>query len=135
MLNKELLMVTGGKPEQYTKLTVGTGSNHYGYSSDKDIMGIFGSMSKETSWTFNGKDCSIWGFTSYGDDTSLLVNYPGEIQKYLSEIIVTVVEKNLKVAFKDINIFGYAAHTVLFTPNDVGKTFTIGFDPPPDSYN
>ena len=134
MLNKELLMVTGGKTEWYTKLTVGSTNNHYGYSTDKDLMGIFGSISKEPSWTFKGKSCSMWAFTSYKNETILYVNNPGTIKNYFSEITVTVVEKNLTLTFKDTNIFGYSSQTVLFTPDDVGKTFTIGFDPPPDSY-
>lgn len=133
MLNKELLMVTGGsKTEWYTKLTVGSANAHYGYSTDKDLMGIFGSISKEPAWTFKGKSCSVWAFISYKNDTFLFVNNVGTIKKYFSEITVTVVEKNLTLTFKDNNIFGYGAQTVLFTPADVGKTFTISFDPPPD---
>lgn len=134
MLNKELLMVTGGKTEWYTKLTVGGTNRHYGYSTEKDLMGIFGSMSKEPVWTFKGESHSLWAFASYKSGTGLYVISPGSIKNYLSEIIVTVVEKNLTVTFKDDNIFGYGSQTVLFTPDDVGKTFTIGFYPPPDSY-
>lgn len=134
MLNKELLMVTGGKTEWYTKLTVGGAKNRYGYSTNKDLMGIFGSMSKEPSWTFKGETCSTWAFSSHKDNTTLYVNNPSIIKKYFSEITVTVVEKNLTLAFKDLNIYGYGVQTVLFTPDDVGKTFTIGFDPHPGSY-
>lgn len=134
MLNKELLMITGGKTGWYTKLTVGTANNNYGYSTDKDFLGVFGSMSKEPAWTFNGKSCSVWAFASGKIDTALLVSNLETIKKYFSEITVTVVEKNLTVTFKDPTLFGYSSQTVLFTPDDVGKTFTIGFDPPPDSY-
>jgi hypothetical protein len=134
MLNKELLMVTGGKTEWYTKLTVGSANNHYGYSTDKDLMGIFGSMSKEPSWTSKGKACSLWAFTSYKNGTFLFINSAEALKNYFSEITVTVVEKNLTLTFNYFNIFGYDSQTLLFTPDDVGKTFTIGFDPPPDSY-
>lgn len=134
MLNKELLMVTGGKTGWYTKLTVGSANNHYGYSTDKDLLGIFGSVSKEPSWTFKGESCSVWSFNSYTGSTFLFVNKPSTFRNYFSEITVTVVEKNLTLTFKEANIFGFSSQTVLFTPDDVGKTFTIGFDPPPGSY-
>lgn len=135
MLNKELLMVTGGKPGWYTKITVGGANDRYGYSIDKALMGIFGSMSKEPSWTFKGKPCTAGAFASYRDNTVIFVDNPGIIKKYFSEITVTVVEKNLALTLKDNNLFGYGAQTALFTPDDVGKTFTVGFDPPPDSYD
>lgn len=134
MLNKELLMVTGGKTEWYTKLTVCSANNHYGYSTDKDLMGIFGSISKVPSWTFKDKSCPIWAFTSYKNNTILYVDNALLIKNYFSEITVTVVEKNLTLTLKDDNLFGYGSPTVLFTPDDIGKTFTIGFDPPPGSY-
>lgn len=133
MLNKELLMVTEGKTEWYTKLTVGSANDHYGYGTDKDLLGIFGSISKEPSWTFNGKSCSVWTLNSYKNVTYLYINNAGEAQKYLSKITVTVVEKNLTATFKDTDFFGYESQTVLFTPNDVGKTFTLIFDPEPTS--
>lgn len=136
MLNKELLMVTGGKTEWYTKLTVGRdkNNNHYGYSAPKSFMGVFGSISKELSWTFKEKSCSVYGFANYKSDTVLYMSNPGIIKNYFSEITVTVVEKNLTLTLKANNILGYGSQTVLFTPDDVGKTFTIGFDPPPGSY-
>lgn len=134
MLNKELLMVTEGKTEWYTKLTVGSANNHYGYATDKDLLGIFGSISKEPSWTFKGKSCSMWALTSYKNATTLFMNNVGEVKDYLSEITVTVVEKNLTSTFKYSSFFGYDSQTVLFTPDDVGKTFTIVFDPEPTSY-
>ena len=134
MLNKELLMATGGKTKWYTKLTVGSTDNHYGYGTDKDLLGIFGSVSEEPSWNFKGVSCLVWAFNSDQNETFLFVDNVGTIKKYFSEITVTVVEKNLTVTFKDTSIFGYGSQTALFTPNDIGKTFTIGFDLPPDSY-
>lgn len=134
MLNKELLMVTGGKTEGYTKLTVGGSGPYYGYSTNEDLLGIFGSMSKELSWTFKEISCSMWAFESEINGTHLFVYNPGTLKKYFSEIKVTVVEKNLTLTFKDTSIFGYSTQTVLFTSDDVGKTFTISFDLPPGSY-
>ena len=134
MLNKELLMVTEGKTEWYTKLTVGSASNIYGYSKDKDLLGIFGSISKEPSWTFKGKSCTMVALTSYKQTTSLFMENASEVKDYLSEITVTVVEKNLTSTFKYDSIFGYGSQAELFTPSDVGKTFTIVFDPEPTGY-
>lgn len=134
MLNKELLMVTEGKTEWYTKLTVGSANNIYGYSSDKDLLGIFGSISKEPSWTFKGKSCTMRALSSYKNTTSLFMENVVEVKDYLSEITVTVVEKNLTSTFKYSSIFDYESHAELFTPYDVGKTFTIVFDPKPTSY-
>lgn len=133
MLNKELLMVTEGKTEWYTKLTVGSSNNLYGYATDKALLDTFGSISKEPSWTFKGKSCSMWALTSDKNATTLVMNNVGEVKDYLSEITVTVVEKNLTSTF-NINFFGYDSQTVLFTPDDVGKTFTIVFDPEPTGY-
>lgn len=135
MLNKELLMVTEGKTEWYTKLTVGSDNNNiYGYSTDKDILGIFGSINKEPSWTFRGKSCTMRALSSYNKASYLFMENVGEVKDYLSEITVTVVEKNLTSTFKYSTIFGYDSPTELFTPYDVGKTFTIVFDPEPTSY-
>lgn len=134
MLNKELLMVTEGKTEWYTKLTVGSANNIYGYSKDKDLVGIFGSISKEPSWTFKGKSCTMLALASHKKTTSLFMENAAEVKAYLSEITVTVVEKNLTSTFKYSTIFGYASQAELFTPYDVGKTFTIVFDPEPTSY-
>ena len=134
MLNKELLMVTEGKTEWYTKLTVGSANNIYGYSKDKDLLGIFGSISKEPSWTFKGKSCTMLALTSYKEATSLFMENVEEVKDYLSEITVTVVEKNLTSTFKYGSIFGYDSQAKLFTPYDVGKTFTIVFVPEPTSY-
>ena len=134
MLNKELLMVTEGKTEWYTKLTVGTAHNIYGYSKAKDLLGIFGSISKEPSWTFKGKSCTMLALTSYKNTTSLFMENAKEVKDYLSEITVTVVEKNLTSTFKYSDIFGYDSQAELFTSYDVGKTFTIVFDPQPISY-
>lgn len=134
MLNKELLMVTEGKTEWYTKLTVGSANNIYGYSKDKDLLGIFGSISKEPSWTFKGKSCTMLALTSYKKTTSLFMENVEEVKDYLSEITVTVVEKNLTSTFKYGSLFGYDSQAELFTPYDVGKTFTIVFDPEPTGY-
>ena len=57
-----------------------------------------------------------------------------EVKDYLSEITVTVVEKNLTSTFKYNSLFGYDSQAELFTPYDVGKTFTIVFVPEPTSY-
>lgn len=134
MLNKNLLMLTGGETEWYTKLTVGKSYDHCGYSTDKNHVTLFGSMSEEPSWTFKGESCPMWAFTTYKNDTILYINNSETIKSYFSEITVTVVEKKLTLTFKGTSKFGYSSQTVLFTPDDVGKTFTIGFDPPPGSY-
>lgn len=134
MLNKELLMVTEGKTEWYTKLTVGSHNGIYGFSTDKDLLGIFGSISKEPSWTFKGKSCTMRALSSYRGATSLFMENVAEVKDYLSEITVTVVEKNLTSTFKYSSIFGYSSQTELFSSYDVGKTFTIVFDPEPTSY-
>lgn len=131
MLNKELLLATEGKTEWYAKLTVGRDNTIYGYSKDKDLLGIFGSISKEPSWTFKGKTCTMLALTSYKATTSLFMQNVEEVKDYLSEITVTVVEKNLTTTFIYDSIFGYSSQAELFTPSDVGKTFTIVFDPEP----
>ena len=134
MLNKEFLLATGSQTERHIKLTVGSANNIYGYSKDKDLLGIFGSISKEPSWTFKGKSCTMLALASYKKTTSLFMENVEEVKDYLSEITVTVVEKNLTSTFKYSYLFGYESQAELFTPYDVGKTFTIIFDPEPTSY-
>lgn len=134
MLNKELLMVTEGKTEWYTELTVGSSASIYGYSTDKDLLGIFGSISKEPSWAFKGKSCTMRALTTYEKATRLFMENVAEVKDYFSEITVTVVEKNLTSTFNYSSIFCYESQAGLFTPYDVGKTFTIVFDPEPTGY-
>lgn len=57
MLNKELLLATGGQPVEPIKLTVGAGGiGSYGYSA---VEKAYGSVSKVPCWNVNGKPTAM----------------------------------------------------------------------------
>lgn len=141
MLNKELLLAAGASTvEGHTKLTVGTWSvgdyTDYGY----DAAISSGSLSKVPQWYDKQKTSllaldNITSTKELGEVFVFLKPYEKEPIKTLK---VTVVEKNKTVIFTSALLYGmYYLGTDtknLFEGLDVGKTFNIIFDPPPDSY-
>ena len=136
MLNKELLLLaTEGQIGWHTKLTVGSGGNSvvFGYSKATEIFGIFGSISKVPCWNAEGKPYAMLTLISNSKATELdLEDF--RISSYINEITVTVVEKKLTTTLKYSGFFGFTSNQVLFNSSDVGKTFTIIFDPEPTGY-
>lgn len=131
MLNKELLLATGGQPVEHIKLTVGAGGiGSYGYYAGE---GAYGSVSKVPCWNANGKPNAMTALGGPKSTTYLWLTGYAHADG-ITKITVTVVEKKLTVTFVKYNLFGYSVNETIFTSSDVGKTFTIIFDPEPISY-
>lgn len=138
MLNKELLMATEGQTEGHIKLTVGNARSTYGYRNDGSVYEC-GSVSKVPTWNLNGRPIAITGlYHSMGYAT--LEFSSGEQHVDASKITVTVVEKGMTVTLVLVRDSSYTRYelytepTSLFNSSDVGKTFTIIFDPEPTGY-
>lgn len=126
MLNKELLMATGSQTEGHIKLTVGSGDGSFGYYKSHG----FGSVNRLPTWNLNRKPVALEGLHS--DENTALFFYRLAILD-AREITITVVEKGLTVTLKS-NGYTYTADAIAFNSSDVGKTFTIVFDPEPTGY-
>lgn len=143
MLNKELLLAAGPPTvEGHIKLTVGT----WRIGDDSSIMNgyqrnpLCGSLSKVPLW-YDKNKTSLLTLIEFASGGSLgdSVIYLDPIEKEpIKTLKVTVVEKNTTVIFASMHFFGlhfFGGDTKnLFKDSDVGKTFNIIFDPPPDSY-
>lgn len=141
MLNKELLLAAGASTVKgHIKLTVGSynlgTSIRYGFANGPSA----GSLSKVPLWYDKQKTLlqpldEISNEESSGVVTLFLRSSGKEPIKTLK---VTVVEKDTTVIFTSEQEFGayiFLSNTKnLFKASDVGKTFNIIFDPPPDSY-
>lgn len=134
MLNKELLLLaTGGQPAGSIKLTVGNGGASFGYSLDA-LQTDFGSVSKAPCWNVNGKPLAMSLLVGDSNNTLLWIDQ-FKFADNITEITVTVVEKELTVTLVSDTYFDYSKEgTEIFNSSDVGKTFTIVFDPEPTGY-
>ena len=131
MLNKELLLATGGQSVEPIKLTVGaSGIGSYGYSAYEKV---YGSVSKVPCWNVNGKPTAM---SALGGSTSTTYLWLAGFARAdgITKITVTVVEKKLTVTFVYSTFLGYILEANIFNSSDVGKTFTIVFDPEPTGY-
>ena len=141
MLNKELLLAAGPPTvEGHIKLTVGSysfgTSIRYGYATGPSS----GSLSKVPLWYGKNKTSllTLIEFSSGGLSGDSVI-YLDPIEKEpIKTLKATVVEKNTTVIFTSTLFYGmyYLGGDTknLFKDSDVGKTFNIIFDPPPDSY-
>lgn len=143
MLNKELLLAAGPPTvEGHIKLTVGTwrigdaSSIMNGYQKNP----LCGSLSKVPLWYDKNKTSllTLIEFSSGGLSGDSVI-YLDPIEKEpIKTLKATVVEKNTTVIFTSTLFYGmyYLGGDTknLFKDSDVGKTFNIIFDPPPDSY-
>lgn len=136
MLNKELLLAAGtSTAENRIKLTVGasTESNvtYYGYRGNPAI----GSVSRIPQW-FN-KDNVLLTLSSFlATNTGANIVFD-DFSREPKNVSVTVLEKGRTVNLQSdfvLAFWGLFAEDRIFTASDVGKTFTLVFDPPPDSY-
>lgn len=141
MLNKELLLAAGTSTvEGHIKLTVGSwsilDSVGYGFSASHSS----GSLSKVPQW-YDKQETSIFSIDEIASEESsgtvtLFLNPSGK--EHIKTLKVTVVEKNTTVIFTSTFFYNgyifYGDTKNLFKASDVGKTFNIIFDPPPDSY-
>ncbi len=134
MLNKELLLATGSQTEGHIKLTVGDGrATSFGYSLAA-LNTDFGSVSKAPCWNVNGKPLAMSLLVGDSNNTFLWIDR-FKFADNITEITVTVVEKELTVTLVSDTFFGYSKEgTMIFNSSDVGKTFTIVFDPEPTGY-
>lgn len=139
MLNKELLLLaTESQTAGHIKLTVGNAQSTYGYRNDGGRYDC-GSVSKVPTWNFNGRPIAITGLY-YSRGYTILAFSTGEQRVDASKITVTVVEKGvtqtlalvIDTSFTRYEL--YTGSTSLFNSSDVGKTFTIIFDPEPTGY-
>lgn len=134
MLNKELLLLaTGSQTEGHIKLTVGNGGASFGYSLDA-LQTDFGSVSKAPCWNVNGKPLAMSVLVGDNNSTFLWIDQ-FKFADDITEITVTIVEKELTVTLvADDYLSYYNLNTMAFNSSDVGKTFTIVFDPEPTGY-
>lgn len=131
MLNKELLLATGGQPVEPIKLKVGAGGiGAYGYYAGQEV---YGSVSKVPCWNANGKPDAMSALGGSKSVTWLWLTESAQADG-ITKISVTVVEKKLTVTLVKDDLFGYSVNETVFTSPDEGKTFTIIFDPEPISY-
>ena len=145
MLNKELFFVVGSPTiEGHTKLTVGSytqnGSTSYGlsganpltktpqwYSSSKDTL--LSIIYLDTTILSSGKQISRMGF-----DDLVKAFYDTFRVKVLETGVTVTLNVNKISPAPGYAMFQYQSDEILFTAADVGKTFTLEFDPPPDGY-
>lgn len=129
MLNKKLLITTKGQTEGSIKLTVSKHTYSLGYSK-----GVHGSVSKVPYWHVNEKPGEMIALFCQDTITFLMLSDYKPADDPL-EITVTVVEKGLTVTLERDEFFGYTiVGTEIFNSSDIGKTFTIVFDPEPTGY-
>ena len=141
MLNKELLLAAGASTVKgHIKLTVGTwrigdaSIIRNGYQKNP----LCGSLSKVPLWYAKNKT-SLLTLIEFSSGEGDSVIYLDPIEKEpIKTLKATVVEKNTTVIFTSAPFYGmyYLGGDTknLFKDSDVGKTFNIIFDPPPDSY-
>ena len=138
MLNKEFLLATEGQTEGHIKLTVGNAHSTYGYRNDGGRYDC-GSVNKVPTWNLKGRPIAITGLYHTRGYT-ILEFASGKQRVDASEITVTVVEKGVTQTLALVidslatRYELYTEPTSLFNSSDVGKTFTIIFDPEPTSY-
>lgn len=133
MLNKELLLATEGRTAGHIKLTVGDLNNTFGYSKIMDLPQQ-GSVNKIPTWGLNGKPVAMMGLYTYTNDSSLVFDTWSHIDA--PSITITVVEKGLTATLLKSQdwLTLYYTNTKFFNSSDVGKTYTIIFDPEPTGY-
>ena len=130
-------MATEGQTAGHIKLTVGVGtgdaSSSFGYLNT-NLADPFGSVSKIPTWNLQGKPVAMEALYSASWVTYLLFMEKPHVDA--DTITVTIVEKGLTTTLIKTTQFltFYIANTVVFNSSDVGKTFTIIFDPEPTGY-
>lgn len=143
MLNKELLLAAGPPTvEGHIKLTVGTwrigdaSCIMNGYQKNP----LCGSLSKVPLWYAKDKTSllTLIEFSSGELSSDSFIYLDPIVKEPIKTLKATVVEKNTTVIFTSTPFYGmhYLGGDTknLFKDSDVGKTFNIIFDPPPDSY-
>lgn len=137
MLNKELLLCTKAKPHDvHMRLTVGywEPGKEYGYST---YIYNTGAADRIPKWfTQDGSTLQeIKIFTSKAAyKTSITLKEETKIPRALT---VTIIEKNLTIPLQphqEWDWFLLNNEIQAFDESDLGKTFSISFDPPPDGY-
>lgn len=131
MLNKELLLTTESQIAGHIKLTVGedTAKKYYGWISVDNV----GSINRRPTWNKNGDPIKLSLLCAYLRDHYTAVLFDGLVDVGANSITMTVVEKKLTVVL-NWDRFYYRTPTEIFGPSDLGKTFTIVFDPEPTGY-
>ena len=133
MLNKELLLTTENQPAGSIKLTVGRDdiSEIFGYYEAYSI----GTLSRIPTWNLEGEPVAMTTLASYVNAINSVLVFDYLSRVGADSITVTVVEKGLTVTFYwSTRSQTYVASEMVFIPSDVGKTFTIVFDPEPTGY-
>lgn len=132
MLNKELLLTTTeDQPAEPIKLEVGCKNGVIGHSR---VHGNQGSVSRRPIWDLTGHPVVMDGLASFSYDKSTSLMFEDWSKVDADSITVTVVEKGLTITLR-WNGSTYKTNTqVFFQESDVGKTFTIVFDPEPTGY-
>lgn len=141
MLNKELLLAAGASTVKgHIKLTVSSYSletrSWYGYVASL----LSGFLSKVPMW-YDKQKTLLQGLTELSSEEpsgAVTLSLSPSGKEPIKTLKVTVVEKDTTVIFtsaKAFDVYTFNSNTKnLFKASDVGKTFNIIFDPPPDSY-
>lgn len=131
MLNKELLLTTESQIAGHIKLTVGeeTIDGTFGYLSDMNV----GSINRIPTWNKNGNPIKMIELLTAPETHTTIIKFDKESKVDANSITMTVVEKKLTVVLNWDYLFYYTM-TEVFDPSDLGKTFTIVFDPEPTGY-
>lgn len=130
MLNKEFLLTTEDQPAEPIKLKVGFQNGVIGHSI---TYGNRGSVSRRPIWNLTGYPVVMDGLVSFMYDKSTVLMFEDSSKVDADSITVTVVEKGLTITLR-WNGSSYVASTMVFSALEVGKTFTIVFDPEPTGY-
>lgn len=129
MLNKELLLTTESQIAGHIKLTVGERSGTFGYYKD-----MAGSINRVPTWKKGNDPIKVLSLLTNPEIHNTVMDFYRSAKVNADSITMTVVEKKLTVVLNWHSYYGYHTMTEVFDPSDLGKTFTIVFDPEPTGY-
>lgn len=142
MLNKELFFAVGAPTiEGHTKLTVGENSQaitkEYGWFPTSAMTKVpqWYNINKTTLVPLYALSSSI---DATGTPTTHLI-FPDFNRCFYDTIKIKNLETGATVTLQVQQVLSagswwYIANMLFFTATDVGKTFNLEFDPPPDGY-
>lgn len=130
MLNKELLLATESQIAGHIKLTVGDRAGVcVGYEEK-----LAGSINRIPTWNKGENPIKMLSILTDPEAHNTIMDFYRQVKVNANSITMTVVEKKLTVVFNWHTRYGYHTMTEVFDYSDLGKTFTIVFDPEPTGY-
>ena len=92
-----------------------------------------GSINRIPTWNKEGNPIKMLSLLTAPNSHNSVILFDQSSKVDANSITMTVVEKKLTVVL-DWYIFFYNTMTEVFDPSDLGKTFTIVFNPEPTGY-